>query len=382
MTPIYLDNSATTRPDRAVFEAMAPWLGERCANPSSLHSFGQAARAAVETARRQACALIGADPGTVFFTSGGTESDNLALQGAAAAAGSEPRRIVASAMEHSAVARTLELLEGRGFEVVLVPPGTGGAVDVGRFAEALAPGALLACVMHVNNETGAVQPVRELAAAARERGALFFTDAVQSVGKIPVDVGDLGVDLLAFSSHKIHGPMGVGALYIRPGTPLRSLFGGGPQERERRPGTENVPGVVGFGEACRIAREGMAEHAADIAAMRDAFEDDVRRGEPGAWFGAQGSPRAPHVSSVALPGVDGDGMVIALDMAGVAASSGSACSSGHQEPSPTLTAMGLPPDVVHGAVRFSFSRLNTMEEARRAAATVLRVAGRLRASLG
>lgn len=381
MAFIYLDNAATTRPDPRVVEVMLPYLSERFGNPSSLHGLGQQARAAVEQARRHVAALIGAEPGTVYFTGSGTEADNLAILGAAAVAEGR-RHVVTTRLEHPAVRKTLSHLESRGFEVTALPPGPDGVVPVDRFEAALREDTFLACVMHVNNEIGTLQPVGPMAEAARIRGALFLTDAVQSVGKVPVDVAALGVDFLALSAHKFHGPKGVGALYLRPGSTLRPSFFGGEQEKGYRPGTENVPGIVGLGEACRLAAESLPAFGEAVGGVRDRFEAELTRLCPWAVVNVREAPRSPHVSSVAFPGVHGDALVIALDIEGVAASAGSACHSGSVAPSAVLDAMGYPPEVLHGTVRFSFSRFSTVEEAARAAEVAARTAACMRDSLG
>lgn len=368
MTGIYLDNAATTRPAPAVVEAMLPLLNEAFGNPSSGHAWGRRVRDMVETARRSVARLIGADPAGVFFTSGGTEANNLAIFGLA---GARPAgQLVVSAAEHPAVGSPADDLEASGWRVTRLPVDTQGRVDPTDLARALTPETVLVSVMLVNNVVGTVQPVAELAALARARGVPLHTDAVQAAGHLPLAVDELGVELLTLSSHKIHGPKGVGALYVRPGSPLHPRQRGGHQEGGRRPGTENAPGIVGFGVACELAA-GRSAHPADrLAARRDRLERAILARVPGASVTGHGAPRAPHIANIAFPGRQGESLVIALDLLGVAVSAGSACSAGASEPSPVLRAMGLPRELAHGAVRFSLSVDTTDQEVDEAAARV------------
>lgn len=374
---IYLDNSATTPLDAAVLEAMLPALGGIFGNASSIHLFGQEARAVVEEARRAVADLIGADTREVVFTSGGTESDNWALWGTLWGGRRPGDHVVTTRIEHPAVLATCAAMEKRGVEVTQVPVDASGRVDPGAVADAVREGTILISVMHANNETGILQPVAEIAEIARKRGVPLHTDAVQSVGKIPVDVKALGVDLLSLSAHKIHGPKGVGALWIRRGTPIAPFLAGGAQERKRRAGTENVPAIAGFGAAARLAAERLPEMGGRVAALRDRFEQGALGRIPGGCVNGRG-PRLPNITNVSFERLEGEAAVIALDLEGVAASTGSACSSGSLEPSHVLRGMGLRPEVVQSSLRFSLSRQNTEEEIDRALDILGKVVGRLR----
>lgn len=389
MDAIYLDNNATTRVDPRVVERMLPFLTEQYANPSSVHTPGQRARIAIEEARRECAALVGARPAEIVFTGSGTESDNLAIFGIARARKHLGRHIVTSSVEHAAVRLAVDALEAEGWMVTRLPVDADGRMAAAGLEAALRPDTVLVTVQHANNEIGTIQDIAALAGVirrARESGkagaqAVFHTDAVQSAGKVPVDVGPLGVDLLTFSAHKIHGPKGVGALWVRPGVTLAPLLHGGHQESGRRPGTENVPGIVGFGAACRLAAEGLAEHAGKMEKMRDAFEAEIARRLPDAVFHGRGARRTPNVSNISFPGAEKEAVVISLDLQGLAASAGSACASGALEPSPVLRALGLPPPLLHSAVRFSFSRDNRPKEVPAAAALVAGVVAQIRATM-
>jgi cysteine desulfurase len=374
---IYLDNSATTPLDAAVLEAMLPALGGIFGNASSIHLFGQEARAVVEEARRAVADLVGADTREVVFTSGGTESDNWALWGTLWGGRRPGGHVVTTRVEHPAVLATCAAMERRGVEVTRVPVDASGRVDPGAVADAVREGTILISVMHSNNETGVVQPVAEIAEIARKRGVPLHTDAVQSAGKVPVDVRELGVDLLSLSAHKIHGPKGVGALWIRKGTPIAPFLTGGAQERKRRAGTENVPAIAGFGAAARLAAERLPEMGGRVAALRDRFERGALMSIPGGSVNGRG-PRLPNITNLSFERLEGEAAVIALDLEGVAASTGSACSSGSLEPSHVLRGMGLRPEVVQGSLRFSLGRQNTEEEIDRALEILGKVVGRLR----
>jgi len=375
---IYLDNSATTRVDDLVLEAMLPYFQNVYGNASSIHTFGQEARAAVEQARREVAALIGADTREVVFTSGGTESDNAALWGVFRSGYREGRHIVTTRIEHPAVLATCKSLEAAGAEVTYVPVRSGGQVDPSDVAAAIRDDTILISVMHANNETGVLQPVREIAAMARERGILTHTDAVQSVGKIPVGVADLGVDLLSLSGHKIHAPKGVGALYIRKRTKFAPFMTGGSHERKRRAGTENVPAIVGLGAAARLAQERLADVGTRIRSLRDRLESEVLTRIAGARVNGT-AERLPNIVNFSFEGLEGEAAEIALDLEGVAVSTGSACSSGSLEPSHVLSAMGLRPEVVQSSLRFSLCYHNAEEEITRAIEKLEKVVQRLRA---
>lgn len=359
---IYLDYNATAPPAQAVIAAVERSLREDAGNASSVHAFGQRAKAALDRARGDVASLVGAEPGEIVFTSGGTEANNLALRGAFDAG--EPlgrRRIVTSGIEHEAVLSTARALAGRGADLVVVPARSTGIVDPQEVASAVTPETAIVSIMLANNEIGTVQPVAEVAAAVREAGALLHTDAVQAAGKVPVAVRDLGVDLLSIAAHKIGGPQGVGALWVRRGVRLAAQTTGGRQERNRRAGTENVAGIVGFGVAAQLALRGLAD-AARIAALRDRLESGILTAVPGTTVNGNVAARVPNTTNISFEGVEAESLLIALDLEGVAVSTGSACSSGTLEPSHVLRAMGLPHARARNSLRFSLGPATTAEE--------------------
>jgi cysteine desulfurase len=364
MHSVYFDNNATTPLHPRVREAMLPWIGERHGNPSSLHRFGQAARNAVEEAREKVAALLGVRPPEVVFTASGTEANNAVVFHRARQAChlGGPGHLVISAVEHPSIREAAARLEKEGLEVTRVSPAGDGVVPAAEVVRALRPDTLLVALMLANNELGTLQPVAEVAAACRERGVPVLCDAVQAVGKIPVDAAALGVDYLVLGAHKFYGPLGAAALWVRKGVELTGYLVGGSQERRRRASTENVPAIVGLGEAAVAAREEMATRGAHLAALRDRFEVELARRMPEAIFHCRTSPRLPNTSHVAFPGVEGESLLIRLDLAGFAVSTGSACSSGAVEPSKTLLAMGLSPGEALSSLRISFGLFNTEEE--------------------
>jgi cysteine desulfurase len=374
---IYLDNSATTRVDDLVLEAMLPCFRENYGNASSVHIFGQEARACVETARRSVAELLSADTREIVFTSGGTESDNAALWGAFKSGYRPGNHIITTKIEHPAILATCKAMESAGAEVSYVPVNASGRVDPKTIEAAVRETTLLISVMHANNETGVIQPIEEISELARRHGVLIHTDAVQSVGKIPVNVRELGVDLLSMSGHKIHGPKGVGVLYLRKGIKLVPFMTGGSHERKRRAGTENVPAIAGLGAAARLARERLPEMQRRIGALRDRLENQILTRIAGTRVNGQ-ALRLPNITNLSFEGLDGEGAVIALDLEGVAVSTGSACSSGALDPSHVLMAMGLRPDVVQGSLRFSLCYHNTDDEIDRAFQILESVVQRLR----
>lgn len=359
MRRIYFDHNATTPVDPEVLEAMLPYFSAEFGNASSIHSFGQGTRAAVERARSAVAALMGAMASEVAFTSGGTESDNLAIFGIVGAAAGERKHVITTQIEHSAALNPCQVLALRGVDVTFLPVSTAGLVDPGEVRRAIRPETVLITVMHANNEIGTLQPLEEIGRIAAEADVWFHTDAVQSAGKVSLDVNKLGVDLLSISAHKIYGPKGVGALYVRSGTKLEPLLFGGSHERDRRPGTENVPGIVGLGRAAELAKEKLAEDAARVGRLRDKFEQGVLAAVPGAHVNGAGSPRVPNTSNIAFPNVASESLLIALDLKGLACSSGSACSSGAVKPSHVLTAIGLCADEARSSLRFSLGRHTT-----------------------
>ncbi len=377
---IYLDYNATTPLLPEAADAMASALKEVFGNASSVHYFGQQAKAALDEARTAVARLIGAEPGDVVFTSGGTEADNLAIRGAAEARFPTGRRhLVASAIEHEAVLNTLKALARHGWTMTLLPVDVSGVVSVDALREALTDQTALVSVMHANNEVGTLQPVEALARIAHERGALFHTDAVQSVGKLPIRVKELGADLVSMSAHKLGGPKGVGALWIRRGTGLQPVQTGGRQERGRRAGTENVPSAIGFGVAAESAGRSLASAAVRIAALRDRLELGVTGAVPGSSVNGDRQRRVPNTSNVSFDRVEAESLLIALDLEGIAVSTGSACSSGTLEPSHVLRAMGLAPGRVQSALRFSLGGATTDAEIDRVIDILPRVVARLRA---
>jgi len=355
----YFDHNATTPVAPEVLAAMAAALDQVYGNASSIHHFGQAARQKLETARREVAALLGCGARELAFTSGGTESDNLAILGAVRGAPGDRKHVVTTAIEHPAVLNTCAQLEREGVEVTYVPVGPGAVVDPEDVRRALRPETVLVSVMHANNETGTVQPVAEIAAIARGYGVAMHSDGVQAVGKIPVDVAALGVDLYSASAHKIYAPKGTGALYVRRGTRIEPVLYGGHHEGDRRPGTENVPGAAAFGTAAGLAAAHLAEDGARTAALRDRLEQGILARVDHAHVNGAGSARVPNTTNIRFDWIEGEPLVIALDLRGFAVSSGAACSSGAVEPSHVLLAIGLTPEEARGSVRFSLGRGNT-----------------------
>jgi cysteine desulfurase len=373
---IYLDHNATTPLDPAVLESMTMVLREEFGNPSSLHWFGQRARAALDLARGQVAALIGASPNEVVFAGSGTEADNLALRGVAGIAKPPRTKILYSAIEHHAVVHTAKALGEEGHPVEVIRVGGDGLVDLDDLEARLDETTALVSVMLANNETGVIQPLAEIARRARAKGALVHGDAVQAAGKIPIDVRALDVDLLTLSAHKFYGPKGAGALYVRRGTRLRALLRGGSQEKNRRAGTENVAALVGMGQAAALAASRLAEEAARETALRDDFEARLLE-IPGTQRNGQG-PRVPNTSNVSFEGIEAESLLMALDLAGVAVSTGAACAAGAIEPSHVLRAMGLPSARVAGSLRFSIGRGTTAPDLEHAAGLVREAVARQR----
>jgi len=362
MRRIYLDNNATTRVAPEVLEAMLPCYGELFGNPSSVHGYGQEAKEALDLAREQVADLLHSEPNEIVFTAGGTESDNLAIRGVMEAAPGSAGHLVTSQIEHHAVIHACQNLEKRGVRVTYLPVGRDSVVDPEQVARAVREDTRLISIMVANNETGTLQPVRRIGEIARQRGVVFHSDAVQAAGKIPLDTAELGVDLLTISAHKFHGPKGVGALFVRKGTRLRPLFYGGGHERNRRAGTENVPQVVGLGRAAQLAGKSMDREGERIGQLRDWFEQEVQRRIPGVSVNGRADSRLCNTSNLRFAGAEAEGLIINLDLAGVACSTGSACSSGAIEPSHVLTAMGLSPAEAFECLRFSLSKDTTRED--------------------
>jgi cysteine desulfurase len=379
---IYLDYNATTPVDPAVLDAMLPYLAGDFANASSVHSPGQRARAAVDAARESIAALIGAKPAEIVFTSGGTESDNLAIFGAIAASNSPRKHVITTAIEHHAVLQACQSLGKQAVEVTYIEaadPSREGVVDADAVRHAIRPDTILISVMHANNEIGTVQPVEEIGRIAENAGILFHCDAVQSAGKLSVDVDAMGSDLLSLSAHKIYGPKGVGALYVRTGSRIEPMFRGGQHERALRPGTENVAGIVGMGKAAELALKHREKDSARIASLRDRFETALCQTISGIRVNGAPESRVANTTNITFPGASGESLVIALDLQGIACSTGAACSSGAIEPSHVLLAIGLSDDAARSSLRFSLGRTTTAEEIDRAIAVIPGVVERLRA---
>lgn len=356
MHRVYLDNNATTPVLPEVFAAMRPYFGEQFGNASSIHHYGQETRAAVESARESVARLLGCNPSEIVFTSGGTESDNLAIAGLA----NPGDHVITSAVEHHAVLHAVSHLKETGCEITVLPVNGQCLVDPDDLKRALRPNTRLITIMMANNETGVIQPVEEIGKIAADAGVLFHTDAVQAAGKVPIDVNRIGCHALSISGHKIHGPQGVGALYARKGTRLRPLFHGGRHERSRRAGTENVPGIAGLGRAAEIARPGLEAGASEkIAAMRDRLESAILGRIEETHVNGAGAPRVPNTTNIRFDAIEGESLVIALDLKGLAVSTGAACSSGAIEPSHVLIAMGLPASEARSSIRFSLGKQTT-----------------------
>ncbi len=362
---IYFDNSATTPPDPRVVEAMLPFLSDIFGNPSSLHWAGRQARQVIDQARAQVAGLLNASPDEIIFTGSGTEADNLALMGVVEALGQSDVHLITSAIEHPAILEVCHHLEQRGVDITYLPVNGDGLVEPSTLAEALRPNTRLVSIMAANNVVGTVQPILELGWIARERGVLFHTDAVQAVGKVPLDMQSFPIDLLSLSAHKLHGPKGVGALYVRAGTPLKPVIHGGGQERGRRSATENVAGIVGLGQAAEIAQAEFAVEAARLVGLRDRLIDCLTITVPNAYLIGHRYRRLPGHLCLGLAGQEGEAirLMLALDEAGIAISTGSACSASHaSEPSYILQAMGFDPIRARGSLRITLGRFNTDAE--------------------
>jgi cysteine desulfurase len=359
---IYLDHASTTPVDPEVVTAMLPWYAEEFGNPSTVYSLGLTAGRAVQQARESIAQTIGADPEEIYFTSGGTESDDWAILGVAEAQQKKGRHLVTSTIEHHAVLESMEYLEKRGYEVTRVPVDGAGAVDPDDVRRAIRPDTILVSVMHANNEVGTIQPIADIGKIAREAGVLFHVDAVQTAGKIPLDVRRLGVDLLAVSAHKLYGPKGVGLLYLRKRTRISPLFHGGSQEKGRRAGTHNVPGIVGMAKAFELASARMAEDAAREAALRDLLWQGLENSIDAIELNGGMADRLPNNLNVRLDGIEGEAMILMLDMEGICVSSGSACTTGSHDPSHVLLALGIPAEQAHGSLRVTLGRGTTEED--------------------
>ena len=379
MKRIYLDHAATTPTHPEIVKAMLPYFTDAFGNPSSIYSCGQEAKGAIEEARVKVAELIGAREGEIVFTSGGTESDNLALKGVAFANESKGNHIITSSIEHHAVIETCKFLERKGFKVTYLPVDEYGLVDPGDVKKTITDKTILISVMHANNEMGTIEPIAEIGKVAKEAGIYFHTDAVQTVGHIPVDVNELRVDLLSMSAHKFYGPKGVGALYIRKGTKLTPFMHGGEQERRRRASTENVPGIVGFGRAAELAQQEMSQEKQHLTYLRDQLVKGLLEQIDHVRLNGHPIMRLPNSVNVSVDFIEGESMVLNLDLEGICVSTGSACSSSSLEASHVLLAMGLSHELAHGSLRFTLGKWTTEEEISRVLEVLPRVVAKLRA---
>ena len=362
MDRIYLDNAATTAVSPEVLTAMLPYFTECYGNPSSIHSTGRDAHKAVDAARRQVAAAINADPAEIYFTAGGSESDNWAIKGTAFAKRDKGNHIITTAIEHHAVLHTCQWLEKQGFEVTYLPVDENGLVSVEDVEKAITDKTILISIMAANNEIGTIEPIAEIGALARSKGILFHTDAVQAVGAIPLDVKAMNIDMLSMSGHKFHGPKGIGALYVRKGVRLDTLIAGGAQERGKRAGTENLPGIVGIGKAIEIATRDMEANAERMTRLRDKLIHGILEEIPDVRLNGHPTRRLPNNVNVSVRYIEGEALLLRLDLAGIAGSSGSACTSGSLDPSHVLLAIGLPHEIAHGSLRLSLGTDTTEAE--------------------
>ena len=379
MNRIYMDNAATTRVTEPVFEAMKPYFCEKFGNPMSVHSFGRESRRAVEEARRQVAAALNADSREIYFTGCGTESDNWALRGAAYARGNTRRTLVTTTIEHHAILHTAEQLEKEGFKVVYVPVDEFGIVKLDEMEKAITEDVFLVSVMTANNEIGTIQPIEEIARMAHAKGALFHTDAVQAIGSVKIDVKAMGIDLLSLSGHKFHAPKGVGALYMKNSVHIERLIRGGAQERTQRAGTENLASIVGLGKAIELATADIDAHNAKLTGMRDHMISEILARIPETRLNGDATRRLPGNVNVSVRYIEGESLLLSLDLKGIAASSGSACTSGALDPSHVLLAIGLPHEIAHGSLRLTMNEENTMEEVDTVVEALVEIVKRLRA---
>ncbi len=376
---IYLDHNATTPVHPEVLEAMLPFYKEGFGNASSIHSFGREAKVALEESREKVAKLLNADPLEIYFTSGGTESDNLAVKGIAWANRKKGNHIVTSKIEHHAILESCKFLEREGFEVTYLPVDKYGLADPDELKKNIKKETILVSIMHANNEVGTIEPIEELSKIARENGVYFHTDAVQSTGKIKIDVNSLGVDLLSLSAHKFYGPKGVGAIYIKRGVRLTPLAHGGHHEKARRAGTENVPGIVGLAKALEIANRDMEKEDKRLKNLSERFFEKIKEQISDVYLNGHPELRIPNTLNLSFKGVEGESIILSLDLKGIAVASGSACTSGSLEPSHVLSAMGVPPDLAQSSLRFSFGRSNTFDDIDYVVEVLPEIVSRLRA---
>ncbi len=379
MRRVYLDNAATTRVKDEVLEEMLPYFSQAYGNPSSIHGFGRETKKAIEHAREQVAAAIGAEKGEIYFTGGGTEADNWIVKGAAFANRKKGNHIVTTAIEHHALLHTCQWLEKQGFRVTYLPVDGDGLVDPKALEAAMTEETILVSIMFANNEIGTIQPIAALSAIAHARGALFHTDAVQAIGAVPIRVKEMGIDALSMAAHKFYGPKGVGALYLKKGLRVDVNQQGGAQERSRRGGTENVPGIVGMGKAIELATENLEEHAARLTKLRDQLIDGILERIPEVRLNGHRTERLPNNVNVSIRYIEGEALLLSLDLVGIAGSSGSACTSGSLDPSHVLLGIGLPHEIAHGSLRLTLGDFNTEEDVSYVLEELPKIVSRLRA---
>ena len=378
MNNVYFDNAATTRLDDKVLEAMMPYLKDGYGNASAIYKLGRDSRKAVELARESLAKVINCKPSEIYFTAGGSESDNTAIKGFAYANRNKGNHIITSKIEHPAVLESCKELEKEGFEVSYISVNEFGVIDLEELKSAIKPSTILISVMFANNEIGTIEPIAEIGKIAKEHGIFFHTDAVQAVGNVKIDVQALNIDSLSLSGHKFYGPKGIGALFVRSGFNFRKYISGGHQERNKRAGTENVAGIVGLGKAIELASLSMDEHNKTIRELRDYYEASIREKIPYVKFNGDGDNRLPGNSNISFRFIEGEGLLLNLDLKGICASSGSACTSGSLEPSHVLLAIGLPHEIAHGSLRISIGKYNTKEEIDYLVESLVEIVGRLR----
>ena len=356
---IYFDNAATTKVKDEVFKEMVPYLTQEYGNPSSIYNIGRKAKKAIEEAREKVAKLIGADKNDIYFTSCGSESDNTALKGIAYSNKNKGNHIITSKIEHHAILESCEQLETQGFEVTYVNVNKDGIIDLEELRNAIKENTILISIMFANNEIGTIQPIEEIAKIAKEKNIIFHTDAVQSVGNVPINVKDMGIDMLSLSGHKIYGPKGIGALYVKKGIEFTKFMNGGHQEKNKRAGTENVASIVGLGKACELSEIGLKQHIKHVEELRNYYNREIQNRIEDVKINGTMEKRLPGNSNISFKGIDAGGLLLELDKKGICASSGSACTSGNAEPSHVLTAIGLEPEYIQGALRITIGEFNT-----------------------
>ena len=378
MRKIYFDHSATTPVDPQVVEAMVSFMSEKFGNASSIHSFGREAKVALEDARESIADFCGAHANEIYFTSGGTEADNMAILGVARQLGEQEKHVITSKIEHHAVLHTCEYLEKQGFDVTYLKPDKFGEIHADKIAEAIRDDTILITIMHANNEVGTINSIENIGEIAREQGVLFHIDAVQTFGKLPINLSNLNVDLLSMSGHKIYGPKGVGALYVRKGVKLQQIAFGGAHERNKRPGTENVPGIIGLAKAVEVCKNSMAEEEKRIGNLRDLLFQKLIKKIPQVYLNGHPDHRLAGLLNLSFQSIEGEALLLSLDLKGVAGSSGSACTSGSVDSSHVLSAMGVKPELAQSSIRFSLGRNNTIEDVEYTAEILPEIVERLR----